>query len=99
MPWPGVVNLLPALPTGPDGELHGEALAEYQSVNGLVGKSVGAGVPETVASRPACVASHRWARDYRNRGGWPRVQHRFPGAEPDGHGWACAATGAPCTSG
>ncbi|MFD2787667.1 TonB-dependent receptor [Hymenobacter rubripertinctus] len=61
----GVVNLLPALPTGPDGELHGEALAEYQSVNGLVGKSVAFNYQKN-GLQTSLRTSHRWARDYRN---------------------------------
>ncbi|OWP64935.1 TonB-dependent receptor [Hymenobacter amundsenii] len=61
----GVVNLLPALPSGPDGELHGEALAEYQSVNGLVGKSVALEY-QNQGLQTSLRASHRWARDYRN---------------------------------
>ncbi|MBT9394956.1 TonB-dependent receptor [Hymenobacter sp. NST-14] len=61
----GVVNLLPALPSGPDGELHGEVLTEYQSVNGLVGKS-GALEYQNRGIETSLRASHRWARDYRN---------------------------------
>ena len=61
----GVVNLLAALPTCPEGELHGEALAEYQSVNGLVGKS-GALEYQKRGFQTSLRASHRWARDYRN---------------------------------
>ena len=59
----GVVNLLPALPTGPDGELHGEALSEYQSVNGLVGNS-GAFNYQKNGFQTSLRGSHRWARDY-----------------------------------
>ncbi|RFP67041.1 TonB-dependent receptor [Hymenobacter lapidiphilus] len=61
----GVVNLLPALPTGPDGELHGEALAEYQSVNGLVGKSLAFNYQKN-GFQTNLRGSHRWARDYSN---------------------------------
>ena len=61
----GVVNLLPELPDGPAGELHGEALTEYQSVNGLVGNSLylnyNKGGLET-----SLRGSHRLARDYQN---------------------------------
>ncbi|SDX79437.1 TonB-dependent receptor [Hymenobacter psychrophilus] len=61
----GVVNLLPALPTGPNGELHGEALAEYQSVNGLVGKSLAFDYQKN-GFQTSLRGSHRWARDYSN---------------------------------
>ncbi|NVO33173.1 TonB-dependent receptor [Hymenobacter lapidiphilus] len=61
----GVVNLLPALPAGPDGELHGEALAEYQSVNGLVGKSLAFDYQKN-GLQTSLRGSHRWARDYSN---------------------------------
>ncbi|WP_051102959.1 TonB-dependent receptor [Hymenobacter aerophilus] len=61
----GVVNLLPALPTGPNGELHGEALAEYQSVNGLVGNSLAFNYQKN-GFQTSLRGSHRLARDYRN---------------------------------
>ena len=61
----GVVNLLPALPSGPEGELHGEALAEYQSVNALLGASVGLNYQKN-GLQTSFRASHRLARDYRN---------------------------------
>ncbi|MGI4865915.1 MAG: TonB-dependent receptor [Janthinobacterium lividum] len=61
----GVVNLLPALPCGPEGELHGEALAEYQSVNALLGASVGLNYQKN-GLQTSFRASHRLARDYRN---------------------------------
>ncbi|MGI4820733.1 MAG: TonB-dependent receptor [Janthinobacterium lividum] len=61
----GVVNLLPSLPHGPEGELHGEALAEYQSVNGLLGSSVGLNYQKN-GLQTSFRASHRLARDYRN---------------------------------
>lgn len=61
----GVVNLLPALPASPSGELHGEALAEYQSVNGLVGKSLAFNYQKN-GLQTSLRGSHRWARDYRN---------------------------------
>ena len=62
----GVVNLLPALPGGPEGRLHGEALAEYQSNNGLVGNSLGLNYQKN-GFQTSLRASHRLARDYRNR--------------------------------
>ena len=62
----GVVNLLPALPSGPAGELHGEALAEYQSVNGLFGQSLGLSYRSKTGWQTSLRASHRLARDYRN---------------------------------
>jgi iron complex outermembrane receptor protein len=61
----GVVNLLPALPSGPNGELHGEALAEYQSVNGLLGGSLGLNYQKN-GFQTSFRASQRLARDYRN---------------------------------
>jgi iron complex outermembrane receptor protein len=61
----GVVNLLPALPSGPAGELHGEALAEYQSVNGLLGASLGLNYQKN-GLQTSFRASQRMARDYRN---------------------------------
>jgi iron complex outermembrane receptor protein len=61
----GVVNLLPALPTGPSGELHGEALAEYQSVNGLLGQSLALNYQHN-GLQTSFRASHRLAHDYRN---------------------------------
>jgi iron complex outermembrane receptor protein len=61
----GVVNLLPALPSGPPGELHGEALAEYQSVNGLLGQSVALNYQKS-GLQTSFRASHRLAHDYRN---------------------------------
>jgi iron complex outermembrane receptor protein len=61
----GVVNLLPALPTGPSGELHGEALAEYQSVNGLLGQSLALNYQKD-GLQTSFRASHRLAHDYRN---------------------------------
>ena len=61
----GVVNLLPALPKGPDGELHGEALAEYQRVNGLFGNSLAFSYQRN-GFQASLRGSHRLARDYRN---------------------------------
>ncbi|MGI4739334.1 MAG: TonB-dependent receptor [Janthinobacterium lividum] len=61
----GVVNLIPALPSGPAGELHGEALAEYQSVNGLLGTSLGLNYQKN-GFQTSFRASHRLAHDYRN---------------------------------
>ena len=61
----GVVNLLPALPSGPSGELHGEALAEYQSVNGLLGQSLALNYQKN-GLQTSFRASHRLAHDYRN---------------------------------
>jgi iron complex outermembrane receptor protein len=61
----GVVNLLPALPSGPEGELHGEALAEYQSNNGLIGNSLGLNYQKN-GFQTSFRASHRLARDYHN---------------------------------
>ena len=62
----GVVNLLPALPSGPEGKLGGEALTEYQSNNGLLGKSLGLNYQKN-DFQTSFRASHRMARDYRNR--------------------------------
>ncbi|ALW84610.1 energy transducer TonB [Hymenobacter sedentarius] len=62
----GVVNLLPALPSGPQGQLRGEALTEYQSNNGLVGQSLGLNYQKN-GFQTSFRASHRLARDYHNR--------------------------------
>ena len=61
----GVVNLLPALPSGPAGQLHGEVLSEYQSVNGLIGNSLGLSYQKN-GFQTSFRASHRLAHDYRN---------------------------------
>ncbi|MDQ2792646.1 MAG: TonB-dependent receptor [Bacteroidota bacterium] len=61
----GVVNLLPALPKGPAGELHGEALTEYQSVNGLLGNSLAFNYQKN-GFQASGRGSHRLARDYQN---------------------------------
>ncbi|MBF9223656.1 TonB-dependent receptor [Hymenobacter ruricola] len=61
----GVVNLLPALPSGPEGQLQGDALAEYQSNNGLAGNSLGLNYQKN-GFQTSFRASHRLARDYRN---------------------------------
>ncbi|WP_204376030.1 TonB-dependent receptor [Hymenobacter coccineus] len=61
----GVVNLLPALPRGPEGELHGEALAEYQGVNGLIGNSLAFDYQKN-GLQASLRGSRRQARDYRN---------------------------------
>ena len=58
----GVVNLLPALPSGPEGRLRGEVLSEYLSNNGLIGNSLGLNY-----QRNGFRASHRLACDYHNR--------------------------------
>ena len=62
----GVVNLLPALPSGPEGRLRGEALSEYQSNNGLFGNSLGLNYQKN-GLQTSFRASHRLAHDYRNR--------------------------------
>ncbi|WP_460617339.1 TonB-dependent receptor [Hymenobacter ruber] len=62
----GVVNLLPALPSGPEGRLRGEVLNEYQSNNGLLGNSLGLNYQKN-GFQTSFRASHRLARDYRNR--------------------------------
>ncbi len=62
----GVVNLLPALPSGPEGRLRGEALTEYQSNNGLIGNSLGLNYQKN-GFQTSLRVSHRLARDYHNR--------------------------------
>ncbi|SFQ23284.1 TonB-dependent receptor [Hymenobacter arizonensis] len=62
----GVVNLLPGLPSGPEGQLGGEALTEYQSNNGLIGNSLGLNYQKN-GFQTSFRTSHRLARDYRNR--------------------------------
>ena len=61
----GVVNLLPALPKGPDGKLQGEALAEYQGVNGLFGNSLAFNYQKN-GFQTSLRGSRRQAHDYRN---------------------------------
>ncbi|MDJ0366789.1 TonB-dependent receptor [Hymenobacter sp. H14-R3] len=61
----GVVNLIPALPRGADGELHGEALAEYQGVNGLIGNSLAFNYQKN-GFQASLRGSRRQAHDYRN---------------------------------
>ena len=62
----GVVNLLPALPSGPEGQVRGEALSEYQSNNGLMGNSLGLNYQKN-GFQTSFRGSHRLAHDYRNR--------------------------------
>jgi iron complex outermembrane receptor protein len=62
----GVVNLLPALPSGPQGRLGGEVLTEFQSNNGLLGTSLGLNYQKS-GFQTSFRASHRLAHDYRNR--------------------------------
>ena len=61
----GVVNLIPGLPRGPDGELHGEALAEYQGVNGMIGNSLAFNYQKQ-GFQTLVRASRRQAHNYRN---------------------------------
>ncbi|MEJ7666004.1 MAG: TonB-dependent receptor plug domain-containing protein [Hymenobacter sp.] len=61
----GVVNMIPGLPTGPDGELHGEVLTEFQGVNGLIGSSLGLNYQKN-GFQTLGRASYRLAHDYRN---------------------------------
>ncbi|SMB80419.1 TonB-dependent receptor [Hymenobacter roseosalivarius DSM 11622] len=61
----GVVNLIPALPSGPDGQLHGEALAEYQGVNGMIGNSLAFNYQKN-GFQTSVRGTHRLARDYQN---------------------------------
>ncbi|GAA4356243.1 TonB-dependent receptor [Hymenobacter saemangeumensis] len=62
----GVVNLLPGLPSGPQGRLKGEVLSEYQSNNGLIGNSLGLNYQKN-GFQTSLRGSHRLAHDYRNR--------------------------------
>ncbi|WP_305004814.1 TonB-dependent receptor [Hymenobacter aranciens] len=62
----GVVNLLPALPSGPEGRVGGEVLNEYQTNNGLIGNSLGLNYQKN-GFQTSFRASHRLAHDYRNR--------------------------------
>ena len=61
----GVVNLLPALPSGPEGRLGGEALTEFHSNNGLLGTSLGLNYQKN-GFQTSFRASRRLAHDYRN---------------------------------
>ena len=62
----GVVNLLPALPSGPEGRLRGKVLSEYLSNNGLIGNSLGLNYQRN-GFQTSFRASHRLACDYHNR--------------------------------
>jgi iron complex outermembrane receptor protein len=61
----GVVNLIPALPRGPDGKLQGEVLAEYQGVNSLIGNSLAFNYQQN-GLQASLRGSRRQAHDYRN---------------------------------
>jgi iron complex outermembrane receptor protein len=61
----GVINMLPRLPNGPAGQLHGDALTEYQTNNNLVGTSVGIHYNQK-GWQYATRGSYRMAQAYRN---------------------------------
>ncbi|UOG74405.1 TonB-dependent receptor [Hymenobacter tibetensis] len=61
----GVINMLPRLPNGPAGQLHGDALTEYQTNNNLVGTSVGLHYNQK-GWQYATRGSYRMAQAYRN---------------------------------
>ncbi|HEX8427649.1 MAG TPA: TonB-dependent receptor [Hymenobacter sp.] len=61
----GVINMLPRLPNGPTGQLHGDALTEYQTNNNLVGNSVGLHYNQR-GWQYAARGSYRMAQAYRN---------------------------------
>ncbi|MBC8082243.1 MAG: carboxypeptidase-like regulatory domain-containing protein, partial [Hymenobacter sp.] len=61
----GVINMLPRLPSGPAGELHGDALSEYQTNNNLVGNSLGLNYNQR-GWQYAARGSYRLAQAYRN---------------------------------
>ena len=61
----GVINMLPRLPNGPAGQLHGDALTEYQTNNNLVGNSLGLNYNQR-GWQYAARGSYRLAQAYRN---------------------------------
>jgi iron complex outermembrane receptor protein len=61
----GVINMLPRLPNGPAGQLHGDALSEYQTNNNLIGTSLGLNYNQR-GWRYAARGSYRLAQAYRN---------------------------------
>ncbi|MBV9986364.1 MAG: TonB-dependent receptor [Chitinophagaceae bacterium] len=62
----GVVNLIPGLPASKDQKIHGDAITEYQSNNGMYGLTASIGAhPEN--SLWSIRASHKSAANYRNR--------------------------------
>ncbi|RSK51098.1 TonB-dependent receptor [Hymenobacter rigui] len=61
----GVINMLPRLPTGTSGRLHGDALTEYQTNNNLLGTSLGLTYHQR-GWQYAARASYRRAQNYRN---------------------------------
>ncbi|RYU78757.1 TonB-dependent receptor [Hymenobacter persicinus] len=61
----GVINMLPRLPSGPAGQLHGEVLTEYQTNNNLGGSSVGLHYQQH-GWQYAARGSYRLAQAYRN---------------------------------
>ncbi|MET4105496.1 TonB-dependent receptor [Hymenobacter sp. UYP22] len=61
----GVINMLPRLPTGTPGHLHGDALTEYQTNNNLLGTSLGLTYHQR-GWQYAARGSYRLAQNYRN---------------------------------
>ncbi|SHJ71138.1 iron complex outermembrane recepter protein [Hymenobacter daecheongensis DSM 21074] len=61
----GVINMLPRLPSGPAGQLRGEALSEYQTNNNLIGNSLALNYNQR-GWQYAARASYRLAQAYRN---------------------------------
>jgi iron complex outermembrane recepter protein len=61
----GVLNMLPRLPGGTPGRLHGDALTEYQTNNNLVGTSLGLTYHQH-GWQYAARGSYRLAQNYRN---------------------------------
>ncbi|MBC6990956.1 TonB-dependent receptor [Hymenobacter sp. BT491] len=62
----GVINLLPAMPNGPEGAVVGDAVAEYHSNNGMVGTSAGLSYRKR-DWQYAFRASQKTAANYQNR--------------------------------
>ncbi|WP_426493276.1 TonB-dependent receptor [Hymenobacter sp. 102] len=61
----GVINMLPRLPTGTPGRLHGDAVTEYQTNNNLLGSSLGLTYHQR-GWQYATRGSYRRAQNYRN---------------------------------
>ncbi|OUJ75100.1 TonB-dependent receptor [Hymenobacter crusticola] len=62
----GVINMLPAQPSGPVGKLRGDVVSEYHTNNGLIGTSLGLSYRQP-AWHYAFRASQKTAANYQNR--------------------------------
>ncbi len=62
----GVINLIPAVPDGPNGKLSGDYVADYHTNNGMIGTSLGLSYKKN-DWRYAFRATGKTAHDYRNK--------------------------------